>query len=140
MKKAEVLWGFGLFAFASTMLQGDMAFVKLRNPKANVAIFKSGSAVGLFIARIDGSGGGTGHDSAGSDNGVLVQANALRDYGVDATVGSAEPIFVHCGSSGEKIDASKCAVRRRKSTVHPESGGFDAKNLCLKFAHRYREA
>lgn len=57
------------------MLRGDMAFVKLRNPKANVAIFKSGSAVGLFIARIDDSGGGIGHDSAGSDNGVLAQAN-----------------------------------------------------------------
>lgn len=70
-----------------------MALVKLSNPKANVAIFKSGSAVGLFTARIDGSGGGTGHDSAGGDNGVLVQANALRDYGVDATVSSAEPVF-----------------------------------------------
>lgn len=117
-----------------------MAFVKLRNPKANVAIFKSGSAVGLFIARIDDSGGGIGHDSAGSDNGVLVQANALRDYGVDATVGSDEPVFVHCGNSGEMVDASKCAVCRRKSTVHPESGGLDSKNLCLKFARRYREA
>ena len=39
MMKAEVLWGFGLLAFSSTMLQGDIAFVKLRNPKANVTSF-----------------------------------------------------------------------------------------------------
>lgn len=116
-----------------------MAFVKLSNPKANVAIFKSGSAVGLFTARIDDSGGGTGHDSAGGDNGVLVQANALRDYGIDATVGSAEPVFVHRGSSGGKVDASKCAARRQKPTVQPESSHLSAKNFGFKCGHKYRE-
>lgn len=105
-----------------------MALVKLSNPKANVAIFKSGSAVGLFTARIDGSGGGTGHDGAGGDNGVLVQANALRDYGVDATVGAAEPIFLHCGSSGGKVDA---AYRTKCVSTLGASAQVDAPFLAV---------